>query len=289
MEERQATRWPSLSALPAGLLLCACLIVPALLVVFISFFKSSFAGIVWVPTLGNYRHLLTTSTDASLLGKSIWIGIEVTAIVLLLGYPMAYWVASRQSRHRHFYLLLILVPYWISYLIRTYAWYPILGTNGVLNSILLWLGILSAPSERFLFTQFSVVLGLIYVWFPFAVIPIYLALDRIDRSLLEASADLGAGRVETFWRVIFPLSASGTVGGGMLVFILTAGSYVTPKLLGGPSGLMFGEMIADQFGATFNWSYGACLAVAFTAIIAVVLLVVGRRIGLKEVFFGGEA
>jgi spermidine/putrescine transport system permease protein len=289
MQDRQRSRWLPLPALPGGAYLSVCLIVPGLLVFFISFFKSSFAGIEWVPTLDNYRRLFLGDTDLALLLKSIWIGGEVTMIVLALAYPMAYWIASRQSRYRHFFLFLILVPYWISYLIRTYAWYPLLGTNGVLNTILLSLGILSAPSERFLFTPFSVELGLIYVWFPFALIPIYLALDRIDRSVLEASADLGASRFLTFWRIIFPLSASGTVGGGMLVFILTAGSYVTPKLLGGPSGLMFGEMIADQFGANFNWAYGACLAVVFTAIIATSLLVVGRWVGLKEVFFGKEA
>ncbi|HZP78559.1 MAG TPA: ABC transporter permease [Pseudolabrys sp.] len=277
--------WAPPAAVPAALILALFLIVPAVLVLVISFYKSSFAGIEWQATLANYRRLLTNETDLRLLWKSVWIGVEVTAIVLLLAYPMAYWVASRTSRHRHFLLLLILVPYWISYVVRSFAWYPLLGTSGVLNTILLDLGILSAPSERFLFSLFSVEMGLIYVWFPFAVIPIYLALDRIDRSLLEASADLGASRLVTFWRVIFPLSAAGTVGAGMLVFILTAGSYVTPKLLGGPSGIMFGEMIADQFGATFNWSYGACLAVAFTIIIAITLLVVGRWVGLKQIFF----
>jgi spermidine/putrescine transport system permease protein len=289
MHDRPVSRWLPPAALPAAVLLSVCLIGPAMLVLFISFFKSSFDGIEWVATLDNYRRLFTGNTDISLLWKSILIGTEVTTVVLVLGYPMAYWIASRHSKHRHFYLLLIFVPYWISYVIRSYAWYPLLGTNGVLNTVLVGTGILSAPSERFLFTRFSVELGLTYVWFPFAVIPIYLALERIDRALLEASADLGASRFSTFWRIIFPLSASGTVGAGMLVFILTAGSYVTPKLLGGPSGLMFGEMIADQFGATFNWSYGACLAVVFTAFITVILLVAGRWVGLKEIFFGREA
>jgi spermidine/putrescine transport system permease protein len=254
----------------------------------VSFFSSSFAGIEWQPTLKNYERLLFETARAVLV-KSVRIGAVCTLVVLLLAYPTAYWIARQTPRYRPLFLLLIFVPYWISYVIRTYAWYPLLGTNGVVNFVLTRLGILGEPSPIFLFSEFSVHLGLVYVFFPFAAIPIFLALDRIDRSLLEASADLGASSFQTFWRVIFPLSQAGVIGGGMLVFILTAGSYVTPKLLGGPSGIMFGEIIADQFGATFNWSFGATLAFAFVLIVAATVLVVGRRVGLTEVFFGREA
>jgi spermidine/putrescine transport system permease protein len=275
-------------AAPALLLLVAFFVIPGLTMLVVSFFTSSFMGIEWEPTFRNYVRLVSSDVAFPVLSRSLWVACVVTFFVLLLAYPVAYWIVTRRSQFRHLLLLLVLMPYWISYVVRTYAWYPLLGTNGVINTFLVKLGILSEPSQLFLFSDVSVYLGLIYVWFPFAAVPIYLALDRIDRSYLEASADLGASRLETFWRVVFPLSLSGTVGGGTLVFILTAGSYVTPKLLGGPSSIMFGEIVVDQFGGTFDWSFGATLSLVFTVAVGVVLLIVGRWVGLRQIFLGRE-
>lgn len=274
------------SAAPALGLFLVCLVLPALFMVAVTFATSSFSGIEWSLTLANYRRLFA-GAPLWLLAKSLGIATLVTAIVLLLAYPLAYGLARMRSRYRHLLLLLIFVPYWISYVIRTYAWYPLLGTNGVLNHIMVSLGLLNEPTPILLFSPFSVHLGLIYVYFPFAAIPIYLALDRIDRSVIEASSDLGASSAQTFRRVIFPLSLPGTVGGGSLVFILAAGAYVTPKLLGGPSGIMYGEIIADQFGGTFNWSFGATLAVAFVLAVGAIVLAFGRKAALRDVFFKG--
>ena len=274
---------------PLAVTLMLFLATPAAIMIAVSFLESSFAGIEWHFTLANYQRLIVDGTALRVLAKSAATGVVVTCIVIVLAYPTAYWIVRRPASHRALWLLLLLVPYWISYVIRTYAWYPLLGTTGVLNSLLLAAGILDTPSPLLLFSNFSVLLGLVYVYFPFAAIPIYLALDRIDRSLLEASADLGARSSQTFWRVIFPLSLPGTVAGGLLVFILAAGSYVTPKLLGGPSSIMFGELIADQFGGTFNWAFGATLALAFLAIVSLVLASAGRAFGIKKVFFHGDA
>jgi len=271
---------------PAVVLLTVFFVAPATMILAVSFFSSSFMGIEWDFTLRNYRRLLDSNVALPILRRSLIVATLTTAAVLLLAYPVVYWIATRRSRFRHLLLLLVLLPYWTSYVVRTYAWYPLLGTNGVLNKILLDLGILSEPSSYFLFSQVSVYLGLIYVWFPFAAVPIYLALDRVDRTYLEASADLGATRLQSFWRVVFPLSLPGAVGGGLLVFILTAASYVTPKLLGGPSSIMFGEIIVDQFGGTFDWAFGATLSVVFILVVALLILGVGRFVGLREIFLG---
>ncbi|MFO1284211.1 MAG: ABC transporter permease [Burkholderiales bacterium] len=277
------------SGAPAALLLAGFFVVPAAMILAVSFFSSSLTGIEWTLSLRNYDRLFGGHVALPVLRRSIVVATVVTLIVLLIAYPASYWIVTRRTRLRSLLLLLILLPYWISYVVRTYAWYPLLGTHGVLNTLLVAMGVLSEPSPHLLFSGLSVYLGLVYVWFPFAAVPIYLALDRIDRTYLEASADLGATRMQSFWRVVFPLSLPGTIGGGMLVFILTAGSYVTPKLLGGPSSIMFGEIIVDQFGGTFDWAFGAALSVAFILVIAGLVLVVGRFVGLRRVFLGQGA
>jgi spermidine/putrescine transport system permease protein len=286
---RTVRRMPPLITLPAFVLMLFLFVLPAIAMAAMAFFSSSFLGIEWAPTLRNFDRLFNSNVALPVLGRTLQIAAITTAVVLVLSYPAAYWIATRASGIRNLLLLLILLPYWISYVVRTYAWYPLLGTNGVLNSVLVGTGILSEPSPIFLFSQVSVYLGLIYVWFPFATVPIYLALDRIDRSYLEASADLGASRIQSFWTVVLPLSMPGVIGGGLLVFILSAGSYVTPKLLGSPSSIMFGEVIVDQFGGTFDWGFGAALALALTFSIAVLLIVLSRWMRLREVFLGREA
>ncbi|MGE0503624.1 MAG: ABC transporter permease [Rhizobiaceae bacterium] len=279
-------RAPPLIVLPAFVLMIGFFVVPGFAMAAMAFFSTSFMGIDWTPTLQNFDRLFNSNVALPVLGRTLLIAAVTTAVVLVLAYPASYWIATRNSRIRNLLLLLILLPYWISYVVRTYAWYPLLGTNGVLNTILVGTGILAEPSPVFLFSEVSVYLGLIYVWFPFAAVPIYLALDRIDRSYLEASADLGASRLQSFWTVVFPLSLPGVVGGGVLVFILAAGSYVTPKLLGGPSSIVFGEIIVDQFGGTFDWGFGAALALALTCTVAVMLTVMGRWMRLRQIFLG---
>jgi len=275
-----------LPAIPATLLLLVCLVLPAALMLTVSFAKVGIGGIEWTFSLQNYKRILMNQSVLWTLWRSIALGVCITAILLTLAFPVAYWIARQHQQIRPFLVLLIIVPYWISYVIRSYAWYPLLGVNGLINYVLVGTGILDEPSNVFLFSPLSVWLGLIYVYFPFATVPIYLALLRIDKSVVEASVDLGATRFQTFWRVIFPLALPGVIGAGMLVFILTTSAYVTPKLLGGPSSIMFGELIADQFGATFDWPYGAALAMAHVVIVAAIVGVAGRRFGLERLFLG---
>ncbi|PYN63245.1 MAG: hypothetical protein DMD90_17820 [Candidatus Rokuibacteriota bacterium] len=181
-----------------------------------------------------------------------------------------------------------MVPFWTSYLIRTMSWLPILGIKGLVNYSLMTLQLVESPVEAFLFNQFSVVLTLIHIYLPYMVVPIYLSLDRLDGRLLEAASDLGATPLRTFWHVTLPLSLPGVVGGIVMVFIAAFGAYVTPKLLGGSSGIMFGNVLADQYSGTFNWPFGAVLALIMIAVV-LGLLVVASRFARLDAVFGARA
>jgi spermidine/putrescine transport system permease protein len=176
------------------------------------------------------------------------------------------------------------VPFWTSYLIRTMAWLPILGIKGLVNYSLLSLQLVTDPIEVFLFNEFSVILTLVHIYLPFMVVPIFLSLDRLDGRLLEAAGDLGATPARAFRHVTLPLSMPGVIGGILMVFIAAFGAYVTPKLLGGSSGIMFGNVLADQYSGTFNWPFGAVLALIMIGVVVVLLVVASRLTRLDAVF-----
>ena len=292
---RTASRWPRFRpgltpyglVAPAVLLLLAFLLVPLGTMVGMTFFRSTMFGLETTPSLANYEKLVSEPVFVQLLLKSLRIAVVVTAIVLLISYPIAYWLAKVVSRRKMLFLLLIFVPYWVNYVIRTYAWMPLLGRTGVVNQVLMGLGVIDAPLDVLLFNEFSVTLVLVYVFLPFGIVPLYLSLERIDPNLLRASADLGATPAETFRHVVLPLSAPGLAGSAMTVFVLTIGSYVTPRLVGGPSGTMFGNIVAEQFGATFNWSWGATLSLLLAATTLLVIWLIARRVPLARVFLQG--
>ena len=276
-------------ALAPGL---ACLVVfvvlPLAAMVVTTFWRSSVDGMVPAWNLANYRRALTDPVFGRLLVKTLRISLTVTLLILVVGYPLAYVIARRAGRYKQLLVLLVFIPYWISYVIRSYSWYPILGREGAINYALVHLGLVRAPLDLFLFNEFSVHVGLTSVFLPFAVIPIYLSLERINQAYLEAAADLGASPVRAFRHVMLPLSLPGVLGGGLMVFILTIGAYVTPQLLGGPSGIMLGNIIADQFGATFNWTWGGTLALAMMLVTLAVIWLIGRRVRIAQIFLGEE-
>jgi len=249
-----------------------------------SFFRSTIFGMETTPSLANYTKLFTEPMYGRLLVKSLRMALLVTAVVLLISFPVAYWLAKVVRRWKLPLLMLIFIPYWVNYVIRTYAWMPLLGRTGVINYLLLQLGVIDHPIDALLFNEFSVQLVLVYVFLPFGIVPLYLSLERLDDNLLRASADLGAGPAATLRHVILPLAAPGLAGSTMTVFVLSVGSYVTPRLVGGPSGLMFGNVIADQFGASFNWSWGATLSIALTVATFALVGLVARKVPLKRVF-----
>ena len=270
--------------LPSLVLITIYLIIPIIMLVVMSFYRSSMFGVVPDFSLVNYQQFTSSSLYVGLLIKSIRMALTVTAISLLVSYPFAYFLARASGRLKTALLILVMVPFWTSYLIRTMAWLPILGIKGIVNHSLLALQIVTDPIEAFLFNEFSVILTLIHIYMPFMVVPIFLSLDRLDSRLLEAAGDLGANPWRAFWNVTLPLSMPGVVGGVVMVFIAAFGAYVTPKLIGGSSGIMFGNVLADQYSGTFNWPFGAVLALIMISVVLLLLLIAGRFSRLDAVF-----
>jgi spermidine/putrescine transport system permease protein len=285
-------RWPwvkiLLFVLPGLLLLLVYLVIPLCMLVVMSFYRSTLFGVVPDFSWNNYLNFTRNPMFPNLLLRSIRMALTVTAISLLVSYPFAYFLARGARRYKTALLILVMVPFWTSYLIRTMSWLPILGIKGVVNYSLMSLHLVSDPLSVFLFNEFSVILTLTHIYLPYMVIPIYLSLDRLDERLLEAAGDLGANPVRTFWNVTLPLSLPGVVGGIVMVFIAGFGAYVTPKLLGGSSGIMFGNVLADQYSGTFNWPFGAVLALVMIAVVFL-LLVVASRITRLDAIFGAGA
>ncbi|WP_108481940.1 ABC transporter permease [Oceaniglobus ichthyenteri] len=268
----QTARGLTLIAPPAlyALLLLA---VPLLAIFAFSFWSQDFLTIDYTPTLNNYREALSEPLYTELMMRSVLIAGAVTVATVLLAFPIAYFVSFHvpQSR-KSLWIFLITIPFWTSYLIRVFLWKVILGYNGVLNSSLLSIGIIDEPLTFILYNANAVVITLAHAFAPFAILPIFVSLEKIDRSLLEASRDLGENHVMTFLRVTLPLAVPGVVAATLIVFIPTIGDYVTPRLVGGPNGLMIANMIQTQFLKLNNAPMGAALAVIAMAIVTVIAL-----------------
>jgi spermidine/putrescine transport system permease protein len=268
---------------PSAFWLMAFLLAPLLLLTAYSF-RAGMSGAFlkdWDPTLQNYRILFATPTFLELLAISAGIALVVALTATVLAYPVAYYVVFRARARAGIYIVLLLIPFWISYLLRVMAWKLILGSSGVVNALLLGLGLIQEPVSIFFYSRFAVVITLIYVWIPFVTLPILATLYRIDRSVLEAAASLGATPAQRFWRVTFPLSRPGLIAGAVMVFIPTVGEYVTPLLVGGSTGAMYGNLIQDFFGRSANWPLGAALAVVMLAG-TLVLIAAGSRVSRVE-------
>src|SRR2546430_11472399 len=200
-------------------------------------------------TLDNYRELLRVNVYFQTLFRSMWIAARVMLFSLLLGYPLAYYLSFHAGRRKELFYQLVIIPLWVSYLVRAYAWKTILGSDGVLNTLLQYVHLTQHPLDFFLYSPFAVVLTLTHIYTPFAFLPIYASLEHIPRHLVEASQDLGASPFQTFWRVIFPLSIPGVVAGATFAFGLSLGGFLSPLLLGGPSGIMISNIAVSLFGA----------------------------------------
>jgi len=220
-----------------------------------------------------------------LFWKSVRLSLLVSVIVVVLAYPVAYFLALSGTKRKYVLLLILIAPFLTSYLLRVLAWKVILGSNGVLNSFLFWTGIRSPdhPISQLLYSKFAVVLVLIYVWLPFVALPIFVSLESLDRRLLEAATDLGATRWQAFLRVTLPLSAPGIIAAFLFVFIPTVGEFVTPSLVGGTSGYMYGNQISDLFSTGFpDWRTGSVLALFLLAVVAVLTGAFSRFLGMRQ-------
>ncbi|MFN3209370.1 MAG: ABC transporter permease [Roseovarius sp.] len=271
-------------AAPATIYVGALVAAPLLILVAYSVWTQTYVDIDRTPTLANYREAFFDPLVRHLMIRSILIAGAVTVATVALAYPIAYFIAFR-ARKKTLWLLLITIPFWSSYLLRVFAWKLILGFNGVLNSGLMVAGLIDEPLTFLLYNEFAVVLTLAHAWAPFAILPIYVSLQKINPSVLEAATDLGNGAVQRFFRVTLPLTVPGIIAASLIIFIPTVGDYVTPSLVGGSDGKMIANLIQVQFGAANDWPLGATLSllammsVGFVALVFVVTFSgLGRRI-----------
>jgi spermidine/putrescine transport system permease protein len=237
-------------------------------------------------TLAGWHDFFHTPVYLRLFWKSIELSLIVSAVVVALAYPVAYYLAMSGTKRKYVLLLILIAPFLTSYLLRVLAWKVILGNNGVLNSFLYWAHLRAHdhPLSQLLYSRFAVMLVLAYIWIPFVALPIFVSLESLDRRLLEAATDLGASRWQSFRRVTLPLSAPGVVAAFLFVFIPTVGEFVTPSLVGGTSGYLYGNQITDLFGTGFpDWRTGSVLAIFLLAVVAVLAGVFSRFLQVRQV------
>jgi spermidine/putrescine transport system permease protein len=246
--------------------------IPLLVIVLYSFLTPGPTGnVIWQFTLNNYARLFTESVYLNAYWRSLWIGVVTTVICLLIGYPLALFIARSSPRWRGLLLFLVLIPFWTNFLVRTYAWMIILNNNGILNSLLQSLGL---PRQALLNNTGAVLIGLIYGELPFMVLPLYASLDRFDFTLLEAASDLGASRFRAFLRVMLPLTMPGVAAGSVLVFIPTVGQFVVSDLLGGAKVDLLGNLLQRLFTRANppNWPLGSAMAIIFMFVLTILVV-----------------
>ncbi len=273
---RQPTTKAYVLLSPTLMLLIGVMCVPVGMLIAYSFWTQNYLEIDTTFTLANYVSVLSKKIYPIILWRSIVISLSVTVATIVMAYPIAYFIAFRVRRHKMIWLILITVPFWTSYLLRVFAWKVILGYNGVINSALIWLGVIDAPLEFLLYNPIAVVITLAHAWAPVAILPIFVSLEKIDRSLLEAATDLGHTSFERFFRVTLPLTVPGIVAAFLLVFIPTVGDYVTPQLVGGPDGMMIGNLMYTLFFRVNNWPMGSALSIITIVTITAVGVTIWR-------------
>lgn len=283
-------RW--LLASPAVLTILAAAIGPLAIMVVYSFLTpGNFGGVEWAFSLEGWKSTIVTRdifdgtlslSDAhlSILGRSLVLSIATTTLALIFGIPTAWFIATQPPGRREFFLFLVTVPFWTNILVRTIAIQELIRAEGVINLILLSIGIIDEPIQM-MFTNFAIGFGMTYVFLPLMVLPVYAAIDSLDFRLVEAAHDLYAKRWTAFRRIILPLIKPGIIAGSILVFIPSLGAYVTPAVLGGGKNLMLGNLIGMQFGAARNWPLGSALAL-FLMLAVMAALVLQARLNLKE-------
>lgn len=286
---------------PTLLVLVGLLIIPLILVVITSFGQRSADGnVIYQFDIGNYLRLLGYSQTAScgatpapcfdplyigILWRSLVLAFQTTALVILIGYPLAYYVARSPAKRRSLLLFLILVPLWTNFVIRVYAWIMILRDQGVINQLLGWLFSLAHLQFKpitMLFTPGAVLVGMVYEFLPFMILPMYTSLEKIDPALYEAAADLGANTLRTFWRVTLPLSAPGIVAGTILVFIPVMGTFVVSDILGGSQVILVGNLIQNQFLSARDPAFGSAASILLMLLTLIVTVFYARRFGFGD-------
>src|SRR2546421_1960223 len=276
---------PSLLGLPLAWL-GVFFVAPIAIVAAYSFDVYSLEPVPHGFTLAAWHSFAHSSVYLGLFWKSVKMSVTVSAVIVLLAYPLAYYLALSATKRKYVLLLLLIAPFLTSYLLRVLAWKVILGNQGVINSFLFWTGLRSPdhPVSQLLYSRFAVMLVLGYIWLPFVALPIFVSLESLDRRLLEAASDLGASRLQAFRKVTLPLSLPGIFAAFLFVFIPTLGEFVTPSLVGGASGYMYGNPIVDLFGTGFpDWETGSVLSIFLLGVVAVLTVVFGRFLQPRQV------
>jgi spermidine/putrescine transport system permease protein len=273
---RPPGRWGWLLLAPLLVWLAAFVLVPMAILLFYSFCSRDDLGrVVFTFTLANYERVLDP-IYLKILGRSVGYAALTTALCVAIGYPVAWFIARQREVVRNRLLLLVMIPFWTSFLIRTYAWIAILKSEGLLNAFLQWTRIIAAPLD-ILYTPVAVIIGLVYAYLPFMILPIYGSAEKLDNSLVEAAHDLGAGPIRAFSSVIIPLTWPGIAAGVMLVFVPAIGMFAITDLMGGAQVPMIGNVIQNQFFRARNWPFGAALGIVFTLMFVLSYLLVQRR------------
>jgi spermidine/putrescine transport system permease protein len=251
----------------------AFLFIPYLAMFTYSFYIKQYPLFIPAFEFVNYITLVSDPQYYQVLLRTARIALMVAGAAVLIAYPMAYFLVFkiRSDKLRAVLYMAVIVPLWVSYLLRAYTWKTILGSEGILNSFLVWSGILDQPTDIFLYNQFSMVVTLTYIYVPFMVMPIYMALEKIPRSMIEASKDLGVGPLRTFLKITLPLSMPGVIAGATFTICLTFGDFVAAFLVGGPNGAMIATIIQSQFGAALNWPLGAALSIVMLVIVLTII------------------
>jgi spermidine/putrescine transport system permease protein len=236
-----------------------------------SFWEVRSQTIIHHWNLGNYRQLFENPVYVQVLLRSARVAGAVTLLALVLGFPLAYFLSFYVRRSKNFLYQLVIIPLWVSYLVRAYAWKTILGSDGVLNTLLVYSGFLHHPAAFLLYSPFAVVLTLTHIYTPFVFLPVFASLEHIPRTLIEAAQDLGASRARTFWTIVFPLALPGLIAGATFAFVLSLGDFLSPLLIGGPNGIMISNIVVSLFGAAYDWPLGAAISVCMLILVVALI------------------
>jgi spermidine/putrescine transport system permease protein len=272
---------------PIFLWLLFLVVVPLIFTFAMSFYSSAGLEIEKTFTLKNYKLFFTDPVYSRVLFKSLRLALGVSLLSIAMAYPIAYMVSFKMVRGRNLLFMMCIIPLWVSYLVRIIAWRSILGNRGLINAALMALGIIEEPLRIFLYNRFAIAVTLTYICIPFVFIPVYTSLEKIPRNILNAASDLGANEFATFLNVVIPLSLPGLITGFIFSFIIALGDYIIPLQLGGPQGIMFGNLIWSQFGFAFNWPFGAALGFVLF-VISVTILGLTAKFGSTEGGFLSE-
>ena len=267
---------------PSMLAIIALVVIPMSFILVYSFYENLDLAVDRVAfQFGNWQELLTDSYYHTAIWKTLRLSITVTVLAAVLGYIPAYFIAMTKYRHKWLLLLLLILPFWVSFIIRTLSWIHILGNQGAVNGILMWLGLADAPISM-MFNEFAVIVGFIHVFLPYMILNVYVSLEGIDENLEPAARTLGATPWQAFREVTLPLSLPGLAAGSLLVFVLTGGSYVTPLILGGPGDFLFGNLIYDAVVVELNWPMGATLSFTLLILLGLVVALYSRLMGMNQ-------